>query len=73
MIEAFLISAAAGAAMWYGIYRLHMHLKNERWAHGLEEMPDKDKLIPKHVISYLIVQVLWALFLIALSNFPAQR
>ena len=73
MVEVFFIPEMIAAALWYGVYRLHMHLKNARWEHGLEGMPDKSKIIPKYIISYLIVQVLYALFLSGLSHFPAQR
>ena len=72
-LQGFLFFAGIGAAVWYGIYRLHMHLKNARWEHGLDEMPDKAKLIPKYVISYLTVQVIMCWLLAGLANFPAQR
>lgn len=65
MIEVFFIPAIIAAAVWYGVYRMHMR----RWENGKGDLPDKMKFI----ISYLIVQVLYALFLSGLSRFPAQR
>ncbi|GEM_PF-3546278 len=69
-----LIYAGIAAAIWYGVYRLHIHLKNERWAHGTDDtMPDPAKLRTRYLISYLAVQVIFAWLLSGLADFPAQR
>lgn len=68
-----LLCAGIAAAIWYGVYRLHIHLLTERWSHGCGNMPDKETIIPKYIISYLIVQVFFAWLLSGLADFPAQH